>query len=305
MKALFALAIFLLFSQSLAQNSGCLVYVPGSPKCSVCSTDLQLDDQGNCALYTPIQGCNVYNSSGKGGCISCGAGYMLRTGVCLSLLPNCAVSNDINTCSQCANGFVLVKYTHCYSSSVNNCSLGSLPRKSNGLNFCQTYSIFNCKTPYIDNSYCQVCNDGYTLINGICFSVQSTIPCPNSACSCTGYYFNNNCYNIKLSNCLQTTDKVYCDLCADTYYSASGVCQQYTKPNDMNCNLMNGYRCAACNLNYVLNSDFICVRNFQLCPNSCSSCPYNGFSLYQGNCLFSDPLCQVYNFTQQICQLCM
>lgn len=84
-----------------------------------------------------------------------------------------------------------------------------------------------------------------------------------------------------------------------------GFCYQYTKSDDINCNLytLDNGRCAACNLNYVLNSDFICVRDFHLCTTPCTSCPTN-FNLYEGNCLPKDPLCRVYNFTKQACVLC-
>ena len=136
--------------------------------------------------------------------------------------------------------------------------------------------------------------------------MQSSLPCPNRNCNCQTYYFNNNCYRIQLANCLKSSDGVYCDLCNNAYYSSNGVCVQFVKPDDINCNLLtlDGSRCAGCNQNYVLDSNFICVKNFQLCPTACSACTYNGFNLYQGNCLYSDPLCQIYNFTRQACQLC-
>lgn len=67
---------------------------------------------------------------------------------------------------------------------------------------------------------------------------------------------------------------------------------------------MDGTRCAGCNLNYVLDSDFICVRNFNLCPNGCSQCP-TGLQLYETNCLPIDPLCSVYNTSKQACVLCL
>lgn len=124
-----------------------------------------------------------------------------------------------------------------------------------------------------------MCSQGYSLINGVCKNILSTIQCSNNSCFCQGYYFQNNCYNIQLPNCLQSADKIYCDLCADLYYSSNGVCLKFIKNNDINCNVLtaDGTKCAGCNLNYFLNSDFICVKNFQLCPNGCSACPYANF----------------------------
>lgn len=306
MKAIVILTICLLLHTVISQSSGCISTQPGTLRCLACSINLQLDDQGSCRLYTPIEGCRVYNSNTTGGCLSCDSKYILSSGICLLMIANCASTTNINTCDQCLPGFALIRFSNCYSTNVSNCPLGSLPRTLNGVSYCQQFLIINCNQPALNSLSCITCSRGFTLINGICFPVQSTTPCQANACSCQGYYFNNLCYRIQQNNCLQTSDGVYCDLCNNTFYSSNGFCVQYTKPDDINCNLisLDGTRCAACNQNYVFNSDFICVRNFQLCPTTCSSCPFNGFSLYQGNCLYSDPLCQIYNFTRQACQLC-
>jgi len=306
MKGILALTICLLLHSALSQPNGCISVQPGSLKCQVCSPTLQLDDQGNCKIYTPIEGCNVYNSASTGGCFTCAQTYLLSSGICLAMIPNCLATTNINTCDQCMSDYTLIRYSNCYSTNVSNCGLGSLPRNLNGVNYCQQFSIINCNQPSLNSLYCINCGQGYTQINGICFSVQSSTPCPNQTCSCKSTYFNNTCYTIQLNNCLRSSDGVYCDLCNNTYYSLNGFCVQFVKPDDINCNLLtlDGSRCAGCNQNYVLNSDFICVKNFQLCLTACTSCAYNGFSLYQGNCLYSDPLCQIYNFTLQACQLC-
>ena len=134
------------------------------------------------------------------------------------------------------------------------------------------------------------------------------LQCQNNQCQCQGYYFNNNCYSIKLSNCLTSKDGIYCDLCADGYYISFGFCVKFVKPDDPNCNLLtlDGSRCSACNLNYVLDSNFYCVRDYQLCQgNSTCACTFNNFVFYQDNCLPIDGLCRVYNFTSQVCILCL
>lgn len=306
MRGKLVLTICLLLHLALSQTSDCLSTQPGSLKCLVCSSNLQLDDQGNCKLYTPIEGCNVYNSATNGGCFTCAPSYLLSSGICLAMIQNCASTTNINTCDQCSTGFTLIRYSNCFSTDTANCPLGSLPRTVNGVTYCQQFFIINCNQASLNRAFCQNCSQGYTLINGICFSVQSALPCPSQNCNCQGYYFNNTCYKIQLVNCLVSGDGVYCDLCNNTYYSSNGFCVQFVKQDDINCNLLtlDSSRCAGCNQNYVLNSDFICVKNFQLCPTTCTSCSYNGFSLYQGNCLYSDPLCQIYNFTRQACQLC-
>lgn len=221
------------------------------------------------------------------------------------MLPNCIQAVTVSTCDQCAQNYTLVRFSNCYSTDVSNCSLGSLPRTVNGVSYCQVFSNLNCDFPSNDNSFCNTCNRGYTLINGICFLVRSAIQCAGNSCGCQGFYFNNTCYSVQISNCLQSRDGIYCDLCGDNSYASKGACFNFTKADDINCNLLtlDRTRCSACNLNYVLNADFICVRDFGLCPKGCTSCPAT-FNLYQGNCLPSDPLCRIYNFTRQTCVLC-
>lgn len=275
------LAVFL--RPSTSQLTGCLLSIPGTLQCQVCSSALQLDDLGNCKLYTPIQGCLVYNSTNNGAtCNNCTQGYLLSFGICLQMIPNCVATVDVNTCDQCASGFALIRHSNCFSTNVTNCAPGTLPRTVNGVSFCQQFDVLSCANLSTDGLSCATCSPGFTAINGRCFTVQNTIPCPANSCNCQGYYFSNSCYNVQLSNCLQSSDNIYCDLCVDLFYSANGVCTRFIKTNDINCNVLtaDGRTCAGCNLNYFLNENFICTKNFQLCPNGCSSCPWEGFSLF-------------------------
>lgn len=139
MKVLIVLAILtIIHAQNSTQYTGCLLPVPGTLQCQICSSNLQLDDKGNCGLYTPIEGCSIYNSSTNGAqCSNCSAGYLLSQGICLNMIDNCAVTSNINTCDQCSAGYVLVLYSNCFSSNVANCPLGSVPRTVNGVPFCQ------------------------------------------------------------------------------------------------------------------------------------------------------------------------
>lgn len=281
MRVFIAIAIIiLLFNTASSQIYGCLVAVPNSQQCQICAPGLELDDLGNCKLYTPIEGCWIFNSSTNGAtCSTCNQGYLLSGGICLQMIANCLTTANVNTCDQCKQNYTLVRYANCYSTNVTACPLGSLPRTDNGVSFCQPFHILNCQANSLDGASCVTCAQGFTLINGVCFLVQNTIPCQNNNCGCQGAYFGNTCYSTQLTNCLQTTDNFYCTLCNDNYYLSNGVCTKFIKNNDINCNVLaaDGFTCAGCNLNYFLNSDFICTRNFQLCPNACSSCPWNGF----------------------------
>lgn len=222
------------------------------------------------------------------------------------MIPNCESTTDINTCTSCKSGYVLIRYSNCFSQNISNCPMGSLPRNVNGVSFCQQFDVLNCNNTSPDGLYCIQCNQGFTSINGRCFIVSNTINCPSGSCNCQGgYYFGDNCYMTQISNCLKTSDNIYCDLCNDLFYASRGVCTKFIKNSDINCNVLaaDGITCAGCVLNYFLNSDFICTKTFQLCLNGCTSCPV-GFELYNSNCYYNDPLCLYYNFTLNACQLC-
>ena len=285
MNTFVALAILLLVTLSQGQNNFCLRPDPATLKCLACDPAYQLDNQGNCALYTPIEGCQVYDSAPNGKCFLCSSSYILTNGRCLAMLPNCASTNNVNTCDQCNTGFALIRYSSCLSTDIGNCAKGSLPRTVNGVSFCEEYSEINCVIPSLDGKTCQVCRQGYQPLNGICFQMPSQpLACPNNQCQCQGYYYQNSCYTITLSNCLQSKDGIYCNLCADGYFISRGFCVKFIKPDDHNCNLLtlDGSRCSACNLNYVLDANFYCVRDFQLCGSvGCQNCSkWSNFVLF-------------------------
>lgn len=149
---------------------------------------------------------------------------------------------------------------------------------------------------------CQICLPNYRTLNGICLMIGSNLTCPGNNCQCQGYYYQNTCYAITVPNCLQSTDRIYCDLCADGYKIDRGICVKFVKDDDINCNVLttDNTRCDGCNFNYVLDPNYICVRNFSIPANNC----LGNFWLYNGICFSRDPLCIVYNFAQMVCGLC-
>lgn len=299
----------LLLAAAICQssNGGCLVFVSGSLQCQICNGTLQLDDEGSCGLYPPIDNCNVYNAASGGAvCSRCADSYLLSNGICLRMVSNCKETDNVNSCDVCQDGYILVDGTACYSTAVDNCPPGSLPRKEDDIEFCQKYTIVSCGTLAPDGNSCLNCTAGYAAVNGVCFPTTSVIPCPDKGCLCTGYYFQGSCYQIQLPNCLESADGVYCDLCGDLYQPSNGFCIRSIKFDDPNCNVLStdGQRCTGCNLNYILSPDFVCHKNFQTCPPPCSLCPLANFALAGGNCLFNDPLCAVYDAVRQVCQRC-
>lgn len=84
------LTILLIVTFAIAQQNGCILLVPGTLKCQVCSSSFQLDDLGNCRLYTPIEGCDIYNSALNGAeCSTCSKRYVPYRGKCFQMIANC------------------------------------------------------------------------------------------------------------------------------------------------------------------------------------------------------------------------
>ena len=137
MKFFVALAILLLLHLSTSQNNFCAQQDPATLRCLSCNTGFELDNLGNCGLYTPIQGCRVFNSDPTLGCFSCFSQYLLTNGRCLQKLTNCASTTNVNTCDQCNTGYALIRYSSCLSTDIANCSKGSLPRTVNGVSYCE------------------------------------------------------------------------------------------------------------------------------------------------------------------------
>jgi len=134
---------------------------------------------------------------------------------------------------------------------------------------------------------CQVCSTNFRILNGICLMITSNSSCPNNQCQCQGYYYQNNCYAITLPNCLQSADKIYCDLCADGYKIDKGTCVKFIQGDNINCNVLapDGTRCSGCTFGHVLDPNYICVKNFSLClgaPCTAATCFYSNFILYNG-----------------------
>lgn len=124
------------------QCSNCLANKCINNVCKECIQDYFIDTTGSCGRYTPIEGCKIYiQTTGK--CIQCLPGRLLQAGRCLALIPNCneTLTNNINLCSKCNDTYVLVNDINCYSSQIENCPQGSLPRvlKSTSQPFCQKF----------------------------------------------------------------------------------------------------------------------------------------------------------------------
>ena len=70
------------------------------------------------------------------------------------MIENCKTTDAPNTCDECEAGYVLERYSNCYSTDVENCPLGTLPRTTNGSSFCQRYNLINCVRLSTDGRSC-------------------------------------------------------------------------------------------------------------------------------------------------------
>jgi len=79
MKIKVVIAILLFVVLTMGQLPNCQTTSVTNPlKCAQCNTGFQLDDQGQCKFYTPIEGCLIYNStSSSSGCFTCLEQYLL------------------------------------------------------------------------------------------------------------------------------------------------------------------------------------------------------------------------------------
>ena len=84
-----------------SQTEYCLKQAPGSLKCEVCQINFSLNDEGECGLYTPIEGCSIYSSKNNGGCSSCKDRYIFNNGTCQLMIPHCAKADNVSTCTEC------------------------------------------------------------------------------------------------------------------------------------------------------------------------------------------------------------
>jgi len=240
-------------------------------------------------------------------CGQCNSGYFVTfTGICQQLPPKCAAA-DMQTfaCIQCQLGFQF--------DSNKNC-IQQLPP------YCQ---VADPKNP----SLCTLCNNGFTLSNGICQQVQTTVyncqaynlatgacvtcisnytlsagacvPIPSNGANSGGIIIINNGGN---SNGGSSNN--YGSSSSSNTNSGSSVSNGGGQiPNrDPNCIQYNGLVCISCSNRYYFGLNNICYPVSPVCKDYmyngyCSSC-WPGYSVSGPTCIANsktqDPFCKTF-----------
>lgn len=227
-----------------------------------------LSSQGLCGIFTPIEGCRIYDASFTNKCQQCLDDRMLIDSRCYLKPENCELSDKNRQCLTCKAGFTLVR-GKCYTQQIQNCPKGSLPISG----YCQPLRAQNCQRVFGDDKICDACDPGYSLINGRCLRVTGSAPCANNRCSCNGgFIFEQNCYQIRIDKCTINRDAIYCAACERGFVAIDGICLEPVKQDDINCNVKapRSDYCTGCNQDYFLNIDAFCYRNFNItdCPSA-------------------------------------
>lgn len=111
----YALILILLLPLALSQN--CYNCQPGACTangCTQCADGFMLSSQGWCGIFTPIEGCRIYDSLFTNRCTQCNPDRMLIESRCFIKPQNCQVSDKNQLCMSCQPGFTLFKGS-CYT----------------------------------------------------------------------------------------------------------------------------------------------------------------------------------------------
>lgn len=194
-------------------GEGCIESTPRGV-CLKCEAGYQLKD-GACFKCPAESHCLEYQDSCY--CMKCESPYYLVEGICtMCNVQFCNVINDDCTCKQCKNGYVLETPYVCRSCGISHCS------------------------HFVNGCECSVCDSGYSLINGQC--VACNVPHCDSFVS-----VENSCV---------------CSICAEGYKDFDGVCHKipinYEKiPSFVYCPNMNDFRCTEYTNDWALKKNFL------------------------------------------------
>lgn len=150
-----------------------------SDTCAICSSDYVLTADKSCKLRAPeLEGCLRYADGGR--CSECMMGYYLdqETALCQAtnmLISNCLQPNGENNCNGCAPGYALTIngdrcIPHCQQADETNCIncdvgyyLDPLTHECRRVLLDIPFCIH-----YQDFENCDICQQGFTLVNNIC-----------------------------------------------------------------------------------------------------------------------------------------
>ena len=148
----YAFLFILLLTYAAAQNCyKCKVNNCTAQGCNQCEDGFMLSSQAWCGLFSPIEGCRIYDALNPTNCRNCIAGRELINSKCYIQPDGCQLS-DLRSCLRCKNNYVLQR-GKCLTTQVQNCPIGSLPTST----FCQPLRAQNCIQISGDDKICSSC----------------------------------------------------------------------------------------------------------------------------------------------------
>ncbi|EDR24909.1 serine-threonine protein kinase, putative [Entamoeba dispar SAW760] len=218
-------------------------------------------------------------------CIECNEQeyYDITTGTCTKYDSTCKSVDYNGLCTSCTNKEFYVELPErkkCVSNQQDMKCLSSLygicyrciPKYyPNGVKCEQC--LEHCKL-CSNESQCEVCEDGYQLINSTCvllttehceyYGTFSCIKCES------GYYLDTLKCTECDSKCKECTSNNRCSLCNEGYYLNNSKCISLEEANQNHCTNISKTGCVSCEIGYY-NKDGECLSCNSIKPN-CAVC---------------------------------
>lgn len=287
---------------------GCTSYVGG--QCTNCASPFEISSDGACFIdgceTADSTGClkcqSVYQPDGKvcrlpnceqakrGVCLRCAKGYVVKSGFCSKMDPNCQQYTKEGVCASCIDGFHLDSQGKCKENALGCIYTGS--------------DCTSCKSPFtLANGECTIvgceeytpegckrCSNSLYLAGGICKQrkpgCQYDIAGKCTGCSSKFTYQDGQC---TIEGCSQYSLDA-CTSCDQPYKLVGGSC------SIPNCVEVTGGKCSKCSAGYQTVASGACTRFIDNCADYdgdyCQTCK-GGFYLAatKNQCLPTTPGC--------------
>ncbi|KAL4480165.1 hypothetical protein ABPG74_020681 [Tetrahymena malaccensis] len=232
-------------------------------------------------------------------CQSCQAGYYLdKSNQCMHCMKNCIQCTDLQTCSQCSEGFIF-KDSKCLECSSQQGYIIDSDKKC-------VQCDPNCDK-CLSSTQCKSCIKGYNLNNDKCYQScsQNCNKCDKGSCNqcIEGYFLNKSleCQKCDI-NCLSCQNQITCQKCSEGFklnsqntcipcdqgYFYENVTKQCVKCSQ---DMKEKNKCLVCPEGYYMDQHektcSQCDQNCWTCKgprsNQCTSCK-EGIILHKNTC---------------------
>ncbi|BFU25467.1 hypothetical protein CL6EHI_174920 [Entamoeba histolytica] len=259
--------------------TGCSICEGG--KCLQCEKKEDILFNGGCRSQE-LSKCKTINDNK---CIECNEQeyYDITTGTCTKYDSTCKSVDYNGLCTSCTNKESYVELPErkkcvskqqdikCLSSLYGICYRCIQKYYPNGVKCEQC--LEHCKL-CSNEKQCDVCEDGYQLINSTCVSL-TTEHCEHygtlSCIKCeSGYYLDTLKCTKCDSKCKECTSNNICSLCNEGYYLNNSKCISLEEANKKHCIKISKTGCIKCEIGYY-NKDGECLSCNSIKPN-CAVC---------------------------------